>query len=268
MLEQIQHIASKLRKVPELADILPQWAAETTGDTPGTRPSTPSRPDISQNLAHIIDHTLLKPEAQPAHIATLCKEAREHHFASVCVNPCYVAYSAQLLAGSAVAVCTVVGFPLGATTTETKVFAARQACQNGASEVDMVLPIGQLKAQQYREVFDDIHQVVATCHAQGSRGKVILETALLDDQEKIAACLLAIAACADFVKTSTGFSSGGATLADVTLMRQIVGPSRGVKASGGIRTLQDAQAMVEAGANRLGTSSGVQIVREHSAHVE
>jgi len=267
MLEQIQHIANELRKLPELANILHQWEAAPVSGAPSPAPHKPHEPDTQQNLASLIDHTLLKPEAQPAHIATLCQEAREYHFASVCVNPCYVAYSAQLLAGSTVAVCTVVGFPLGATTTETKVFAARQACQNGAREVDMVLPIGQLKAQQYREVFDDMQQVVTTCHTHGSICKVILETALLDDHEKIAACLLAIAAHADFVKTSTGFSSGGASLADVTLMRQTVGPSRGVKASGGIRTLQDAQAMVAAGANRIGTSSGVQIVREHSAHV-
>jgi deoxyribose-phosphate aldolase len=267
MLERIRHIASELQKLPELADILQQWEAEPFGGAPSPSPLKPPEPDIQQNLAAIIDHTLLKPEAQPAHIATLCQEAREYHFASVCINPRYVAYSAQLLAGSAIAVCTVVGFPLGATTTETKVFAARQACQNGAREVDMVLPIGQLKAQQYREVFDDIQQVVRTCHTHGSICKVILETALLNEQEKIVACLLAIAAHADFVKTSTGFSSGGASLADVTLMRQTVGPSRGVKASGGIRTLQDAQAMVEAGANRIGTSSGVQIVREQSAHV-
>jgi deoxyribose-phosphate aldolase len=166
-----------------------------------------------------------------------------------------------------VAVCTVIGFPLGATTTKTKVFEATQAAANGARELDMVIAVGQLKAGRYPEVVEDIHQVVDAGHAQGALVKVIIETSLLSDDEKVAACLLAARAGADFVKTSTGFSGGGATAADIALMRRAVGPELGVKASGGIRTLADAQAMIAAGATRIGASAGVSITREAEGDV-
>jgi deoxyribose-phosphate aldolase len=208
----------------------------------------------------MIDHTLLKPEATPQQIAQLCHEARHHQFASVCVNPCYAARCVHLLAGSGVAVCSVVGFPLGATTTETKMFETRQLCRSGVSEVDMVMAVGLLKGGAYAEVVQDLQQVVATCHAEGAICKVIIETALLTDEEKVAACLLAAAVRADFVKTSTGFAGGGATPHDVALMRETVGAAAGVKASGGIRTQADAQALIAAGATRIGTSAGVTIV--------
>ncbi|MBC8075082.1 MAG: deoxyribose-phosphate aldolase, partial [Chloroflexales bacterium] len=183
-------------------------------------------------IARYIDHTLLKPEATPAQVAQLCDEARQHHFASVCVNPSYVLLCAEALAGSAVAVCTVAGFPLGATTTATKVAEASEAIASGAREIDMVLAIGRLVASDYGYVLGDIAAVVDACHSHGALCKVIIETALLNDEQKVAACLLAARAGADFVKTSTGFSTGGATVADIALMRRAVGPLLGVKASG------------------------------------
>jgi deoxyribose-phosphate aldolase len=213
-------------------------------------------------VAALIDHTLLKPEATPAQVERLCDEAARYRFASVCVNPSFVPLCARLLKGTPVVVCTVIGFPLGATTTKAKVFEAAQAAAAGARELDMVIPIGQLKAGAYREVAEDIHAVVEAGHAAGALVKVIIETSLLTDEEKVAACLLAARAGADFVKTSTGFSGGGATVADIALMRRVVGPEIGVKASGGVRTLADAQAMVAAGASRIGASAGVAIVRE------
>ncbi|NJN16105.1 MAG: deoxyribose-phosphate aldolase [Oscillochloris sp.] len=212
-------------------------------------------------IAGLIDHTLLKPEATPEQIAALCKEARRYRFASVCVNPTFVPLCARLLQGSPVVVCTVIGFPLGATTSKVKVFETAQAVGNGAHEVDMVLAVGRLKAGEYGEVADDIAQVAAAAHSANAILKVIIETALLTDEEKIAACLLAVRAGADYVKTSTGFSGGGATVADISLMRRVVGPHIGVKASGGVRSLADAQAMVQAGATRIGASAGVAIVR-------
>ncbi|MEM8529990.1 MAG: deoxyribose-phosphate aldolase [Chloroflexota bacterium] len=212
-------------------------------------------------VASYIDHTLLKPEATPEQITQLCAEARENVFASVCVNPSHVALCASLLADTEVAVCTVVGFPLGATTTETKVFEAQHAIQQGAHEVDMVLAIGHLKAQDNAYVLHDIQSVVDVAHTNGATCKVIIETALLADEEKQRACELAVQGGADFVKTSTGFSSGGATVEDIQLMRQVVGPQVGVKASGGIRTLETTQAMIAAGATRIGASAGVQIVQ-------
>jgi len=215
-----------------------------------------------QPLAGYIDHTLLKPDATPAQIERLCAEALQHRFASVCVNPCYVPLCAGLLAGSPVAVCTVIGFPLGATTTSVKVFEAAQAAGDGARELDMVIAVGLLKAGRYPEVADDIRQVVAVGHAQGALVKVIIETALLSDEEKVAACLLAARAGADFVKTSTGFAGGGASAADVALMRRAVGPEVGVKASGGVRSLADARALIAAGASRIGASAGVAIISE------
>jgi len=213
-------------------------------------------------LAALIDHTLLKPEATPQQIAQLCAEAREHRFAAVCVNPVYVPLAADLLASSEIEVATVVGFPLGATPTAVKVFETLQAIQDGATEIDMVLPIGLLKAGRYDKVAQDINTVAQAAHAAGAIVKVILETALLTDEEKIAACLLSKHAGADFVKTSTGFGPGGATVEDIVLMRRVVDPHLGVKAAGGIRTFAQAKAMVEAGANRLGASAGVRLVAE------
>lgn len=214
------------------------------------------------DIARYIDHTLLKPEATPAQIEKLCAEAREHGFASVCVNPSYVPLCARLLAGTAPKVCTVVGFPLGATTTETKVYETRGAIRDGAREVDMVIAVGRLKVGDHDYVREDIRQVAAAAHEGGAICKVIVETALLSDDEKRAACQLAVEAGADFVKTSTGFASGGATPQDVALMRDAVAGAAQVKAAGGIRSLADAQAMIAAGATRLGTSAGVQLARE------
>lgn len=228
----------------------------------GQRIAPAPAPLCDTPIAGAIDHTLLKPDATPAQIARLCAEALQYRFASVCVNPGYVPLCASLLKGSPVAVCTVIGFPLGATTTKVKVFEATQAAADGARELDMVIAVGRLKAQQIPEVAADIHQVVAAGHAQGALVKVIIETALLSDAEKVAACLLAARAGADFVKTSTGFAGGGATAADIALMRRAVGPEVGVKASGGVRTLAEAQAMIAAGATRIGASAGVAIVQE------
>ncbi|MEM7344898.1 MAG: deoxyribose-phosphate aldolase [Chloroflexota bacterium] len=217
---------------------------------------------VSPQVAHFIDHTLLKPEATIQQVTQLCHEALLHQFASVCVNPSHVKLAAQLLQGSAIKVCTVVGFPLGATSAQSKAFEAKQALQDGATEIDMVINIGALKGGENLLVEQDIAGVVQVSHQQGVICKVIIETALLSDEEKVRACQLAKKAGADFVKTSTGFSSGGATIEDVSLMRQTVGPVVGVKASGGIRNLQDAQRMIEAGATRLGASAGVKIVQE------
>ena len=217
-------------------------------------------------IARFIDHTLLKPDATPQQIEQMCAEAREHGFASVCVNPSYVPLCARLLQGSNVAVCTVIGFPLGATSTPAKVFEAEQAIRDGAREVDMVLHIGHLKAGDADYVREDIRQVAEAAHAGGALCKVILETSMLTDDEKVTACKLAVEAGADFVKTSTGFGGGGATVADVRLMRVAVGDQAGVKASGRVRSLVDAQAMIAAGATRIGTSSGVAIVREEQGH--
>ena len=217
--------------------------------------------DITRRvLAGMIDHTLLKPEATPVQIERLCEEAQQYHFATVCVNPLYVSLAARRLAGSDVAVCTVVGFPLGATTTRVKRFEAENALADGARELDMVLPIGLLKAGSHGKVRADIAALAELCRHHGALLKVILETALLTDAEKVAGCQAAMAAGADFVKTSTGFGGGGATVADVRLMRQTVGTALGVKAAGGIRTLADALAMIEAGATRIGASAGVAIV--------
>jgi deoxyribose-phosphate aldolase len=217
-------------------------------------------PVPESEVASLIDHTLLKPEAQPDAIDKLCEEAKTHRFASVCVNPVYVARAAKNLAGSSVKVCTVIGFPLGANTSEVKAFEARDAVSKGAHEVDMVLAIGLLKAGELKAVYEDIKAVVDAVKGQALT-KVIIETALLTDLEKATASLLSVAAGTDFVKTSTGFSTGGATLADVTLMRAAVGPNVGVKASGGVRSREDAFGMIDAGANRIGCSAGVAIVQ-------
>lgn len=217
---------------------------------------------VNPEIAHLIDHTLLKPEATVQEITQLCHEALLYNFASVCVNPTHVKTAANLLKNSDVKVCTVVGFPLGATSTTAKVAETQQALADGATEIDMVVNIGALKGQDNGLVEQDIAAVAAAAHSRGAICKVIIETALLTDEEKVRACQLAKKAGADFVKTSTGFSSGGATIEDVQLMRQAVGPHLGVKASGGIRNLLDAQNMVAAGATRLGASAGVKIVQE------
>jgi deoxyribose-phosphate aldolase len=216
-------------------------------------------------IARSIDHTLLKPDATRVQIEQLCAEARRLRFAAVCVNPTWVPLCARLLVGSGVAVCTVVGFPLGATLTTVKAFEAQQAIDLGAAEIDMVLNIGALKSSNHDLVRDDIRAVAQVCHTGAALLKVIIETALLSDDEKIVACRLAQKAGADYVKTSTGFGPGGATAHDVALMRSTVGPHLGVKAAGGIRTLADALQMIAAGATRSGASAGVQIVHESSA---
>jgi len=213
-------------------------------------------------VAAAIDHTLLKADATAAEIDQLCREALEWRFATVCVNPTWVSRAAARLRGGSVGVCSVVGFPLGATTPDVKQYEARRAIFDGASEIDMVLNVGALKSDDVRLVAEDIRAVVGACAECGVVSKVILETALLTDEEKVTACTLAKAAGADFVKTSTGFGPGGATSADVALMRRVVGAGMGVKASGGVRDLQQMQAMVAAGATRIGASAGVRIVKE------
>lgn len=211
-----------------------------------------------------IDHTLLKPESTQEQIKQLTDEAKAYHFASVCVNPTWVAYAKEQLKDSDVKVCTVIGFPLGATTSQTKAFETQDAIANGADEVDMVINIGKLKSKQYDEVEDDIRAVV---EASGDKlVKVIIEACLLTNDEKVKACQLSVAAGADYVKTSTGFSLHGATIEDVALMRQTVGPDIGVKAAGGARSLADAEAFIVAGATRIGTSAGVAIVSGDTAN--
>ena len=213
-------------------------------------------------VAGMIDHTLLKPDATRQDIETLCREAAQFHFATVCVNPAWVALAAQLLRGTGVGVCSVVGFPLGATTADVKHYETRRAIFDGASEIDMVINIGALKSGDLRTVERDIAAVVGPCREANVVSKVILEVALLNDDEKIAGCTLSKAAGADFVKTSTGFASGGATAADVALMRRVVGADMGVKAAGGVRDYEGLKAMVAAGATRVGASAGVKIVQE------
>jgi deoxyribose-phosphate aldolase len=214
------------------------------------------------SVSTMIDHTLLKPDATRAEIEKLCREAAEFHFATVCVNPAWVATAAAALRGTGVGVCSVVGFPLGATTSDVKNYETRRAIFDGATEIDMVINIGAIKSGDLRTVERDITAVVDACQQCGVVSKVIIEAALLTDDEKVAACTLAKAAGADFVKTSTGFASGGATAADVALMRRVVGADMGVKAAGGVRDLDGLKAMVAAGATRVGASAGVKIVQE------
>jgi deoxyribose-phosphate aldolase len=211
------------------------------------------------NVAAMIDHTLLKPEATRQQIETLCQEAKENKFFSVCINPFWVSTAKELLAGSGVKVCTVIGFPLGATTSETKEFETKNAIDHGADEVDMVINIGALKDRNDELVESDIRAVVEVAKGR-ALSKVIIETCLLTREEKIRACELSVKAGADYVKTSTGFSTGGATADDIALMRLTVGPDIGVKASGGVRSTEDAQKMIEAGATRIGASSSVAII--------
>ena len=224
--------------------------------------STLGSVNIGKDIATMIDHTLLEPDATQDQIAQLCYEARKYGFAAVCVNPTHVRLCSQLLKGTPIHVCTVVGFPLGATPPEVKAYEAQQAIDDGATEVDMVINVGALKSKDYSLVERDIATVATTCHTNKAVLKVIIEAALLTDEEKVIACQLAKAAGADYVKTSTGFGPGGATVQDVELMRRAVGPEIGIKAAGGIKSLEDAKAMVTAGATRIGASAGVKIVQQ------
>lgn len=218
-----------------------------------------------ENLARMIDHTLLKADATKAEIMKLLEEAKKYQFASVCINPTWVKTAAEFLSETPeVKVCTVIGFPLGANTSEVKAFETKNAIENGATEVDMVINIGALKDGQYDLVENDIKAVVDAAKGKALT-KVIIENCLLTEEEKVKACELSVKAGADFVKTSTGFSTGGATVEDVALMRKTVGPAIGVKASGGVRSLEDAEAVVKAGANRVGASSGVKIINGQTA---
>ncbi len=223
--------------------------------------------EVPGDLARYIDHTLLKPDATSAEIDRLCAEAAEHHFAAVCINPTWVRRAADNLRGTDVAVASVIGFPFGASTPEVKAVEARRAIRDGAREIDMVINIGALKSGMHDAVREDIARVSDACREAGAANKVIIETALLTDEEKVVACRLASQAKADFVKTSTGYAKGGATVFDVALMREAVGPRMGVKAAGGIRTAEDVQDMIAAGATRIGASAGVRIVTgEKGAH--
>ncbi|MDD7835824.1 deoxyribose-phosphate aldolase [Paenarthrobacter sp. AB444] len=213
------------------------------------------------NIASYIDHTLLKPEASEADILKVCAEAVEYRFKSVCVNPVWVKTVAKALRGSGVLTCSVIGFPLGATPTDVKSFEARGAVLDGANEIDMVINMASARANDKGALVDDIRAVAETVHAGEAILKVIIETSMLTDEQKVIACEAAVEAGADFVKTSTGFNGGGATVEDVALMRKTVGPELGVKASGGVRSLADAQAMIAAGATRIGASSGIAIVK-------
>jgi len=227
-------------------------------------PAAPPAPVAPRGveIASWIDHTLLKPEATAAQIKKLCEEAREHHFAAVCVNPVYASLARGLLKDCGTLVCAVVAFPLGATLPEDKAHETKRVILNGAVEVDMVINIGALKSESYGMVLNDVLFVAQEAHERGAKVKVIIEAVLLNRREKILACLLSQAAGADFVKTSTGFASGGATVDDVDLMRRVVGPGTGVKAAGGIRTYKDVLSMIAAGANRIGASAGVAILNE------
>ncbi|MGI8733407.1 MAG: deoxyribose-phosphate aldolase [Pyrinomonadaceae bacterium] len=216
----------------------------------------------AKDWASLIDHTLLKPEASDEDIKRLCEEAARYRFASVCVNPTWVRVAACSLRGSGVPVCTVIGFPLGATLSDVKAYEARRAILDGAQEVDMVINVGALKSGDDCLVEHDIRSVVEVAHEYQATCKVIIETALLNDDEKVRACLAAKKAGADFVKTSTGFAKSGATVADIALMRRTVGAELGVKASGGVKGLEDARKLVEAGATRIGASVGVKIAQE------
>ena len=216
---------------------------------------------VGDAIARLIDHAVLQPGATEADVVRACGEALEYGFASVCVNPCYVPLVAATLRGSQVPACTVVGFPLGANMHQTKAYEARRAVRDGAREIDMVINVGALRSARYDTVRQDIEQVAGASHRGGAILKVILETALLTEEEKVAACELARAAGAEFVKTSTGFGPGGATIDDVALMRRIVGSAMGVKAAGGIGTREAALEMIAAGATRIGASAGVRIAR-------
>jgi deoxyribose-phosphate aldolase len=246
-------------KHPEVVDEMVACGACRISSSLGISPA-------QQKIARMIDHTMLKPEATLAEIDQLCEEARKYCFASVCINPCWVKRCAQKLHRSGVLVCTVVGFPLGATSTQAKALETQTAITQGAQEIDMVINIGWLKSGEFESVKKDIREVVR--HAERFPVKVIIETCLLTDDEKIKACILAKEAGAAYVKTSTGFSKGGATAADIALMRKVVGSEIGVKASGGVRTYEDAVKMVESGATRIGASASVKIISGKAASGE
>ena len=240
------------RCAPKVAEVVAGGASRITYTGDGGH--------VPANLAQYIDHTLLRPDASAADIDRLCTEAVEHGFASVCINPTWVPRAVARLRGTGIPVASVVGFPFGATMPEIKAHEARLVIRAGAREIDMVINVGALKSGLHDEVRSDIAAVSDACHESGALNKVIIETALLTDREKVIACQLAVRAKADFVKTSTGYGGGGATVFDVALMREAVGPKLGVKASGGIRTRDDVQEMIAAGATRIGASAGVKIV--------
>jgi deoxyribose-phosphate aldolase len=249
----------KIARIEQQYSRAPQPLPDGVPSGPGSVVAAEPRASAS-GVAALIDHTMLRPEATRADIVKLCGEARQYGFATVCINPYWVPLAASELAGTAAKVCTVAGFPLGATSTEAKVAEAAAALRAGACEIDMVINVGALRSGDFDTVKLDIQAVARVCHDAGAIVKVILETALLDDAQKTTACGLAQAAGADFVKTSTGFGPAGATVQDIVLMRHAVGPRMGVKAAGGIRTLDDFRAMVAAGANRVGASASVKIV--------
>jgi len=231
-------------------------------DAGATRVGVHASGGAPEGIAMLIDHTLLKPDATRQQIEELCREAAQFKFATVCVNPAWVALCARILAGTGVGVCSVVGFPLGATAADVKGYETRRVIFDGAREVDMVINVGALKSGDLRVVERDIEAVTTPCRECGVLSKVIIEAALLTEDEKVTACTLAKAAGADYVKTSTGFGPGGATAADVALMRRVVGAEMGVKAAGGVRDLESVKAMIAAGASRVGASAGVKIVKE------
>lgn len=247
-----------LEHAEELIRVIAEEVIARLGDPYARAAAEPSVAEV----AALIDHTLLKPDASRAEIDQICREAAEYRFAAVCVNPWYVPLAERLLRGSGVKVCTVVGFPLGATFPKIKLAEADESITVGAREIDMVLNVGALKSHEDERVEAEIRAIADLCHCSGAICKVILETALLSREEKVRAARIAKKAGADFVKTSTGFSVGGATLEDVMLLRETVGPEMGIKASGGVRTLGEFQAMVKAGATRVGTSSGLKIIQE------
>ena len=258
--QEIEKLIQKFRERPSVKASAGTESVDRLTAGVDTLQKTSRAPVLATDIARLIDHTALKPDTSAEDIESLCQEALDYSFASVCINPCYVRLASKLLRGSEVAVCTVIGFPLGATTMEAKVREAERAVTDGAREVDMVLNLGMLKSGAYDYVEADIRSVVDAVD-DSIVTKVVLETALLSNEEKAIACVISQSAGADFVKTSTGFSSGGATTEDISLMRRIVGKDMGVKASGGIRTAATARAMIEAGATRIGASSSVAIVR-------
>ncbi len=247
----------------EVLAIYPGEGGQSTGHNPGTDEGQSVETNLDgARIAGMIDHTILKPNATEDQLRQLCSEAREFGFATVCVNPAWVPLCVELLLGSPVKVCTVIGFPLGATLPEVKAFEAQRCALLGATELDMVINIGALKVGQYDVVHSDIAAVVKAAHPLGAIVKVIIEAAYLTNEEKVAACVLAKIAGADYVKTSTGFAATGATVEDVALMRRVVGPNMGVKAAGGVKTAADAKAMIGAGATRIGASAGIKILDE------
>jgi deoxyribose-phosphate aldolase len=248
------------RKVFRILDIENSLTRSSPLMNSKSSPFSPDLGSIDKSIAALIDHTILKADATPHEIETVCAEAVQYGFASVCINPSFVPRCKHLLKGTSVKVCTVIGFPLGASSTASKSDETKHAIRDGAEEIDMVLHVGMLKSGNFDYVLDDIAAVVRVAHSQNAIVKVILETSLLNDDEKRTACRLAQEAGANFVKTSTGFSAGGATEHDIALMRNAVGSSMGVKASGGIRTREHAQAMIAAGATRIGASAGIKIV--------